>query len=414
MDKLSAAISDEIVTLRQKKRKTRFLIKGMTLTVAAAFCFVSIKWLLFFETSRFKAQPAANDKSHQLPTPAEVWKIENIAAFRTSTAQMPVVSSGRIFTIEKAGEYGRIIALETRTGKVLWKNSQESLGYLAADSSIVTAVVPFQKHNTGLIAIRASTGKILWRYQVNSKTIYNAFTSPVVSDSVICWTSGNRIELINKNNGKNRWQRILSKRGNVSRPFVDGGIIYAASDDAVFCFSLNNKIIWKKPFTSSMSSLVQPQTAVSDGNLYISHKSISGCGELLCLDKTNGNELWRKSNEECLNLLAADGKLYVRSQTLRALDSRTGDLLWSIKTDGCAPPAYYADKIYLSESMEKATLLTIDVNKGEITHRFQTAGSCSGILITDGLEIVHSVQGILYAFRLDLNESPLNLPTGRS
>lgn len=405
MNRLRTAISEEIVLQKQRKRKNKFFIRGISITVAAGLCLFSITWIVFFETSQFKIQSATNDKPCLLPCPAEVWKIENIAAFRTSNAQTPVESSGRIFTIEKAGEFGRIIALEAQTGKVLWKNSKESFGYLSADCSVVTAVVPFQKYNIGLIAFNPANGNILWRYLINPKIIHNALTSPTISDSEICWTTGNRIELINKKNGKLRWQRILSEKGTASRPIIDKNSIFAVSGNSILCLSTTNRIIWKKLFTSDMSSLVQPQTAISDGKLYVAHKSISGCGELLCLDVTNGNELWRKGNEECLNILAADGKLFVRSQTLRAIDSKTGALLWSIKTDGCAPPAYYANNIYLSESTEKATLLTIDVNKGEITRKFQSAGSCSGIIITNGLEIVHSVQGFLYAFRLDNNSN---------
>ena len=334
----------------------------------------------------------------------EVWKIDSITSFHASSAQTPVSCSGLIYTVANHGDRSGVVAVKAASGKVLWHSPIETYGFLSADRDQVYSVAA-SREGPELVALDNATGNTRWRHRSEPNTAQQGFSPAIDDGKNVCWTHDNTVELLSKNDGKQVWRRAFVEKNVVGKVIEASQRIVVAGGHAVYCLSNDNVLIWKRPFSKPMSSLNQAQIVCGSPFVFVSHREISGCGVLLCLNEKDGSVVWSKSNEENGPMLCADGKLFIRSNAVKAFDVATGAMLWKLHTDGCAPLAYNQNTLYFSESAEKGMLLALDARKGTVVQRCPSIGSCAGILITDGLEVVHGISGTLYAFR----QIPVNI-----
>jgi outer membrane protein assembly factor BamB len=388
--RLQHAVVREMSGQRIRKIRARALWAGAAVAAACVFA-VTYQQAIGHSRVRFDAATASN-----AGTPEQVWKLENIAAFHGSPAQTPVSCNGLVFAIEKSGENGTgaVVAVDVHTGKVMWRSSKESYGYLSADSSRLYGVVAADNGGMELAAFDAARGNLLWRRATGGVT-----AAAVDAGDGVCWTQGNFVEYVAKRSGTLLWRRRLDAGTLASKPVVGAHHIIVANGKRVCCLSYDNRMVWEQSFDRPMTSLIQPQVDCESGKVFVAHREISGSGTLLCLDESSGRVVWRKDNQEYGHVLAADGRLFVRSNIVRALDGRTGHPLWAVRADGCAPLVSSGGLLYLSESADHGTLLALDAQHGTVAHRDRVQGSCNGVIITEGLEVVNSVCGGLYAIR---------------
>lgn len=392
-------IQDAVIREMALLRRRRFLLAALWSGAALAACLC----IAIFRTATGHSGEIAEARVQPVYGKEQVWKIENVAAFPSSSAQTPVSSNGRVFAIEKSGNGGAgiVVAIEVSTGKVVWHSRNESYGFLSVDSGRLYGVVPAANGGMELAAFDAAHGNLLWRHAMDAYAGRQGTSAAVAAGDGVCWTQGNAVECLAKTGGRLLWRRRFVERSVASNPVVAPGRIVVASGGDVFCLTYDNTVVWKRSFARPMSSLTQPQVECGDGLVFIAHREISGSPTLLCLEQSDGRVVWRKDNEEYGRLLAAGGRLYVRSNTVKALEGRSGKTVWSVHADGCSPLVLSGATLYLSESAEKGALLALDAQDGTVVRREASLGSCTGVIITQGLELVNSVRGGLYAIRQD-------------
>jgi outer membrane protein assembly factor BamB len=173
---------------------------------------------------------------------------------------------------------------------------------------------------------------------------------------------------------------------------IANGLVYTTgkhgADGYIFCFDLNGKQKWKKPYgpewTKSYPATRSTPT-VNDGRLYI----FSGLGVVYCLDARTGTEIWSKDvatefdglfprwgMSECLlvdglKVIATPGG---KKASVVALNKNTGDVLWACKelTEGsayCNPVVFEYKGNRMIVTMLCDSVVGIDPETGKLLWR---------------------------------------------
>ncbi len=332
-----------------------------------------------------------------VPTPVQtLWKVPNIAAFKESRACTPVLCGGNVYTIEKYGPSGRIVAVNMKKGNIAWRSTLSATGYLSADSHQVYGV-SMQQDMPVLRAFNSSTGTFSWEFSSKPGMAFDP-SAPAIVGKTVYWSAGNSVYAISAQTGLRQWKKNLGANAVASRVCIYQESVLIASGEGVYCLATNGNVVWKHQFKEPMVLSVAPQLSQDNNRVFISHRSILGNSFLQCLDAASGTELWHLDDVDVRLMLAAEGRVFVRSRDLRSFDQQNGALQWRRTFDGCAPMTCAGHILYLTEAAEKGVLVSVDIQTGNIIKIYRTAGSCTGVLVSDSMKVVHSIDGTLYAF----------------
>jgi outer membrane protein assembly factor BamB len=201
----------------------------------------------------------------------------------------PAYSDGRVFVAEIGGA---LIALNSKTGKVDWK---EDLGaHLESSPLIVGKTLYIGTDSDQVLAINTANGHKIWEYKAGA----SIKASPSFHDGRIYvgnYQAG--MLALNAKNGKLVWQTNTSTQapfgrgGFYSSPAIAFGHVYAARDDGtVFAFDRKNgKIAWSFPTGAAVYG--SPAVAKVPGTpptVYIGAEN----GTLFALRASNGKKRW--------------------------------------------------------------------------------------------------------------------------
>jgi outer membrane protein assembly factor BamB len=192
-------------------------------------------------------------------------------------AESPLID-GDVLVCTPGGEEATLIALNKRTGDVIWKSAVPSdeeggqePGYASAiivNAAGVKQYVQFLQK--GLVGVDANTGKFLWQYERTGQSPANIPT-PVAQGDLVYSSSGR---------GGGALVRIVAKDGKIEAeevyfdrklPTAIGGSIllgdyhYGTTGETMVCSEFKTgKIVWTKERELAPSSL-----CFADGNLYL-------------------------------------------------------------------------------------------------------------------------------------------------
>lgn len=190
----------------------------------------------------------------------------------------PTVADGRVYVMdrrEEPAEVERVICLDWKSGKVLWKHaypcSYAGVRYTAGPrcSVLVAHGLAYGLGTMGhLHCFDAATGKVKWscdlaaRYEIRMP-IWGIAASPVLEgDLLIVPVSGKEgayLVAFDRTTGKERW-KAFGDRGNYSAPLV----IDQAGHRVLVCWSgdrvlgvapASGKLLWEHPFKASRMPL---------------------------------------------------------------------------------------------------------------------------------------------------------------
>ena len=227
----------------------------------------------------------------------EVWQYTGNVLLEFS----PVIGGKRLFLLN---DYGRLHAIDKRTGKVLWKRK---LGALAAASPAyangVVYVVLLQQKKSGA---GASMG---------------------------------RVAALDARTGKVRWSRGLASRSESSPLFVDGRLYFGAENGTVYAMdATSGRVRWR----FEAEGAVKGGLALSEGKLYFGDYG----GRVYAIRLSDGRSVWRAStNGGRFGLGAGNfystpavayGRVYIGNTDGRmySFSAATGSLAWSRSTGG--------------------------------------------------------------------------------
>ncbi len=288
--------------------------------------------------------------AYQLKTKTFAWWLK---VSESLTAPAEVFGSWAILPLRD----GRLIKVETKTGKQLWESRLSR--FIAAKPTLSGNVLLAYTVDQKLYAIDFQTGQSLWVYDTGSATnlLLRAGVGPVVSGSeVFIGTTEGDVRSVSLNSGKENW-KLEPGREDFRFKDIVGEIgtgnhqIYVARyDGLVFGVDTLHKpsdVLWKENFPSVTSS------AYRDGTLVI------GCinGDLIALQASTGRQIWKVNIGPTIKTITMGEKtIFVGGSQGRvtAVGSANGQLIWHDDLQGVLTrqPVVADDQIYFATGLK--------------------------------------------------------------
>lgn len=228
--------------------------------------------------------------------------------------------------VSEAG--GKIVALDTRTGKVHWEFSYPLIkdfmdryvypSLLLSGDLLYVSAPELGKH---YYALNAQTGKVLYQHEEVSATQYSFVVSGdrlyLVSASGVGW----RIQALDARTGEERWHANFRERREAG-PVVKNGFLYivVAVTTVIALDEQTGKQVWTQQ-VKGYDVLSGP--VVENDVVFVGTEQTLGYGQndqqewIYALNARTGEILYRLvdgvSNYEPRDLLVMDNRLYVRS-----------------------------------------------------------------------------------------------------
>ncbi|MGP4028738.1 protein kinase domain-containing protein [Actinomadura sp. 3N407] len=214
---------------------------------------------------------------------------------------------------EKNGDDGTGIvhALDSRTGKVLWKRDGGSSAVGGGDVTYLTL-----NESREISAVRSRTGEELWRHEVDFDRLPSgdlAATGPVVV------FGREEITALDATGGGRRWTSRAAARSGLSA--ADGLVLALSSEALVGLDARTGKTRWTYPLDYGDYQIT------GDGMVFACDRF----GTLHAIRAADGASAWRRRNVGGWGSQVGGGRFYVegRDGVVLALDSATGRQIWS-------------------------------------------------------------------------------------
>jgi outer membrane protein assembly factor BamB len=269
----------------------------------------------------------------------------------------PSVANGRVFVTDftpgKAPRgTERAIALDERTGKILWTREWEanysglSYAYGPRATPTVDGDRVYVVGASGiLLALRASSGEVIWQKDYVRDfgavlAVWGIASAPIVDGPRLIVTAGGqpgaKVIAFDKTTGKELWRSLASDtEPGYSQPFlIDRSLIIWHASAVSALDPATGKVLWEQPFKLNAGmSLATP--VVSGRNVLVS----SFYNGSMLLDLT-GKLLWRGKSDSEINTdglhavvntpVIDNGYIYgiCSYGQFRCLNLRTGERVW--------------------------------------------------------------------------------------
>ena len=252
---------------------------------------------------------------------------------------------------------GRLVKIDTATGKVIWENhlTQFVVARIVLSGTSLLAYTVDQK----LFSIDFQGGQTLWAYDAASSPnllVRTGAAPQVVGNEVFIGTVEGDIRSIHIANGKENWRLRPGKddfrfKDIVGEISVGNNQIYVTRyDGLVFGIDIQSKptgTLWE------VSGPTVTTSAYRDGTLYVACMN----GELLALQASNGRQLWKsKLGQSIKSLTIGEKAIFVGGSQGRvsAVSLSGGQLLWHDDLGGVLTkqPFVLDDEIFFSTGLK--------------------------------------------------------------
>jgi outer membrane protein assembly factor BamB len=247
-------------------------------------------------------------------------------------SESPLVD-GDVLVCTPGGEQATLLALNKRTGDVIWKASvpsEEEGGEEAGYASIVIANIGGVKQyvqflQKGVVGIDAATGKFLWRYDRTAQGSPANIPTPIVRDNFVYSATGRGggalVEIIATNGEFTAKEVYHGQYPNmIGGAVLVGDYLYGTSGPRTMCVEFKTgEVTWQQDRAVSPASV-----CYADGRLYFHGEAT---GELALIEATP--EEYRERGrftppdqpehgryKAWAYPVVADGRLYVRDMNM--------------------------------------------------------------------------------------------------
>lgn len=337
-------------------------------------------------------------------------------------AAAPVVSGGRIFTIDA----GVTVAATSTAGQSLWTAdltaSFDAGGGISGGGLAVAGNRLFVATGYGeVVALDTTSGQVLWRQRVDAPV-----TGAPATDGDAVYVSGRdgSAWAIQAADGKVLWQ-VTGTPGpagyvGTAAPSVgDRAVIFPTNAGdlmAVLKIGGGTKI-WQASLAGKRLGRAYAFTADVTGDAVIDGKVLyagSGAGRTVAMSASSGERIWSAGEGALGPVVVAGGSLFlVNDQAeLVRLDATTGEVIWTIEM-----PYYTKDKVKRRKEIyahygpvlaggriivvsSDGLLRAFDPTDGSLTHTSEIPGGASAQpAVAGGVLYVLGGNGQLHAFR---------------
>jgi len=395
--RLVGAVKEEIAHTKNKDRGNSR--PGWQMAVAAVVLvsiisvFIIDRWLMSSKKGLAKSE---QEVIH------EIWHQAGVATYQGSHAHRPVVSEGHIYVVKERENKPFLTAINASDGLFAWHADEENyLGYIATDAEKVFIVGESDVNGIALIAYDKKDGTRCWAYYEPYLRHQGALSQPQVCGNKILWSINSDIIAINKKDGSLLWRiDTICPDGNVNFDVAGPKIAITHSRGIALVDSYTGQILSERTLENGLSRFYRPVTKVYGGNLYAGFRTIYGKGILMSFDMKKLQQRWRQGNIAASQIEVSGTVLLVRSRTVRALDTKSGEQLWQSNASGCSPVTVQNNNVYITDVSNDGGLCVRDVYTGTIVANYTIANTCAGIIISKSRGYISTNDGYLRAFVL--------------
>ena len=277
------------------------------------------------------------------------------------SASAPAVAGGKVFAVVNRGGAGgiagagpgKVVSLDTRTGRVLWTRT---LGSASESSPLVHAGRVWVGSQDGTVyCLLAKGGRIIWRYHAGAPVK----AAPAYSQGRIFFGDyGGSVTALRARNGSVAWRagtngRAFGQAGSFyATPAVAFGRVYIGNTDGrVYSFAASSgRLAW----AHSLGGYVYAAPAVADvpgmpPAVFVGSYS----GRFAALDARSGNEIWsRPAGGTVSGAASVIGRVvYYSALSARrtyAVSAKTGHVLWSLGRGAFNPAISDGKRVYIT------------------------------------------------------------------
>ena len=266
--------------------------------------------------------------------------------------------------------------------RIVWTRG---VGSLLEFPAVVSDGIAYIGNYRGTIhAIEMRRGKPIWRYDPPGGKM--ASSPAVVGDELVVHGMDGVVRVLDRRNGRLRWQRRIGSPIESSPVVRDGVDYFGAWDGRVYALDLRTRRLrWVYPTGAKITS----SAALAGRTRYIGDYA----ARVLALDAWTGRLRWsRQVNGRVYGTPAvAYGRVFVPSSTGRSLTafSTGGRYLWRVTTGNWvySSPAVWAGRVFFGSY--DGYLYAVSVRRGRVLWRVAAGGPVSGAAAV--------VAGVVYA-----------------
>jgi outer membrane protein assembly factor BamB len=287
--------------------------------------------------------------------------------FRRCLAASPVVKDGVVYQAvmhqlpcgtKNRRARGFVVAMDARSGRELWRFRA---GAVESSPLLRGKTLYFGSWDRRLYAVDIRRGKLRWSYRADDEVN----TSPAYAGgSVFFGTDGGRVHAVWVKTGKRRWRNSSYSRFGrreyfYASPTIAYGRVYIGNTDGtVYAYGASSgRMLW----ASRAGSYVYTAAAVWKRKVYVGTYD----GKVIAFDAATGDRVWTKEAPAAIHgaptVLSGlvyfstcgncgqRGKRFARrgpSLTF-ALDARNGRRVWSFRDGRYSPVVADARRVYL-------------------------------------------------------------------
>jgi PGF-pre-PGF domain-containing protein len=251
----------------------------------------------------------------------------------------PVYRNGRVFVVSED-----IYAFDADTGEVLWR--YEKPDYASDVHPTVANGTLYANYETRVVALDTKTGKVDWNIELGDRARMELWSGIGYSNgSVFLGTDDGIVYSLNGSTGSIEWEfdasEVLdSQIGIRTAPAIHGGKVYVGTsgyndgDGVLFALDVDSgSEVWR--YTTTKNAILSSPAVYNDTVYFGSHEDV-----LRAVNATTGESRWTvKSDFGPSSPVVVDGVVYVGGKLLEegwrtggnvfAVNATNGSVLWS-------------------------------------------------------------------------------------
>ena len=251
-----------------------------------------------------------------------MWNVSHDAG---QVATIPVYYEGKVYFGTNWGD-GTYYAVNASDGSILWTQTigdEYTAGTVIVDGIVYVPLVYDQ-----IVAMDALTGEIIWDREVQS----SLHATPAY-ESGILYTGHYRMQAVNASTGDIIWTGPLSRVS--SSVLLVGDTVCGHGHGYVMCLNKTDGVeVWLTDVgTTDAWSAIESTPAVLGDRLFVGTQD----GWLYALDRNDGSILWELTNGNLSGssflaspVTALNDVVYFMNDDLYAVDPLSGDIIWSV------------------------------------------------------------------------------------
>lgn len=329
---------------------------------------------------------------------------DNYLGYRHPAVISPLLQKNIVIT---GNSIDGLTAFDQKIGNQKWKVSiRNGTEGVAFDENLG---VYFGANNGQFYHVNGETGAIVWSFPLGSETV----SSPLVQGNFIYHMAINgALYCLEKESGRVIWVKSRSPkdsitvRGTTPPLFFDGKVAVGYSDGYFIAYTaVDGGVAWEKQLGDSKKfNDVDAKPTITDHCILVSNVGES----LFCLDKANGNTIWRldEGGSSQPASFAGDTVFYSLDHAILKIDLKSGkikkrfdiDKKWGVATGS----AVY--KKWLLFGLSEGPLVLMDQDSGQWVDTFFTGRGISvspTVVANSGEVFVVSNQANIYKLKVE-------------